>query len=195
MTAPTLLILPGDGIGPEVMAEVRRIIDWYGEKRGITFELERRPRGRGGLRRARHAAGRRDDGARAAGRRGAARRRGRAEIRRAGFLGEARARASAAAQGDGSLRQSAARPVFRRAGGFLVAEEGRGRGARHHDHPRADQRHLFRRAARASSPRATSGWASTPSATPRARSPAWRARPSSWPASARTRSARWRRPT
>ncbi|MCR9089317.1 MAG: 3-isopropylmalate dehydrogenase [Rhodobacteraceae bacterium] len=39
MTTPTLLILPGDGIGPEVMAEVRRIIDWYGEKRGMAFEV------------------------------------------------------------------------------------------------------------------------------------------------------------
>src|SRR6056297_906352 len=35
----TLLILPGDGIGPEVMAEVRRIIDWFGEKRGLAFEV------------------------------------------------------------------------------------------------------------------------------------------------------------
>ncbi len=35
----SLLILPGDGIGPEVMAEVRRIIDWLGAKRGIAFEV------------------------------------------------------------------------------------------------------------------------------------------------------------
>ena len=28
MTAMNLLILPGDGIGPEVMAEVRKVIDW-----------------------------------------------------------------------------------------------------------------------------------------------------------------------
>jgi len=40
MTAPTLLILPGDGIGPEVMAEVRKVIDWYGAKRGLGFEVE-----------------------------------------------------------------------------------------------------------------------------------------------------------
>ena len=39
MTTPTLLILPGDGIGPEVMAEVRRIIDWYGEKRDMAFDV------------------------------------------------------------------------------------------------------------------------------------------------------------
>ncbi|WP_319825406.1 3-isopropylmalate dehydrogenase [Thalassovita sp.] len=39
MTNPSLLILPGDGIGPEVMAEVRKIIDWYGAKRGVTFDV------------------------------------------------------------------------------------------------------------------------------------------------------------
>jgi 3-isopropylmalate dehydrogenase len=39
MTTPSLLILPGDGIGPEVMAEVRRIIDWFGARRGIGFDV------------------------------------------------------------------------------------------------------------------------------------------------------------
>jgi 3-isopropylmalate dehydrogenase len=39
MPTPTLLILPGDGIGPEVMAEVRRIIDWFGAKRGLKFDV------------------------------------------------------------------------------------------------------------------------------------------------------------
>ena len=39
MSNPSLLILPGDGIGPEVMAEVRRIIDWYGAKRGLVFDV------------------------------------------------------------------------------------------------------------------------------------------------------------
>ena len=37
--ADSLLILPGDGIGPEVMAEVRRVIDWFGA-RGRPFEVE-----------------------------------------------------------------------------------------------------------------------------------------------------------
>ena len=36
--ADTLLILPGDGIGPEVMAEVRRVIDWFGAH-GRPFEV------------------------------------------------------------------------------------------------------------------------------------------------------------
>ncbi|ETX26894.1 3-isopropylmalate dehydrogenase [Roseivivax isoporae] len=39
MTNPSLLILPGDGIGPEVMAEVRRIIDWFGDRLGLTFDV------------------------------------------------------------------------------------------------------------------------------------------------------------
>ena len=39
MSTPSLLILPGDGIGPEVMEQVRRIIDWYGDKRGLKFEV------------------------------------------------------------------------------------------------------------------------------------------------------------
>src|SRR6478735_1213348 len=40
MSAPTLLILPGDGIGPEVMAEVRKVIDWLGRSKGMRFEVE-----------------------------------------------------------------------------------------------------------------------------------------------------------
>ena len=39
MTNPSLLILPGDGIGPEVMAEVRKVIDWYGENRDMSFDV------------------------------------------------------------------------------------------------------------------------------------------------------------
>ena len=39
MSNPSILILPGDGIGPEVMAEVRRIIDWMGQARSITFDV------------------------------------------------------------------------------------------------------------------------------------------------------------
>ncbi len=39
MANPTLLILPGDGIGPEVMSEVTRVIDWFGAKRGLKFDV------------------------------------------------------------------------------------------------------------------------------------------------------------
>ncbi len=34
-----LLILPGDGIGPEVMREVRRVIDWMDRRRAVTFDI------------------------------------------------------------------------------------------------------------------------------------------------------------
>jgi 3-isopropylmalate dehydrogenase len=34
-----LLILPGDGIGPEVMREVRRVIDWMDRRRIVSFDL------------------------------------------------------------------------------------------------------------------------------------------------------------
>src|SRR5271167_3503783 len=34
-----LLILAGDGIGPEVMREVRRIIDWMDRRRMVTFDV------------------------------------------------------------------------------------------------------------------------------------------------------------
>ncbi len=40
MSNPSLLILPGDGIGAEVMAEVRKIITWYGDKRGLVFDVD-----------------------------------------------------------------------------------------------------------------------------------------------------------
>ena len=33
-------MLPGDGIGPEVMAEVKRVIDWFCDCRGIDFKVE-----------------------------------------------------------------------------------------------------------------------------------------------------------
>jgi 3-isopropylmalate dehydrogenase len=35
-----LLILPGDGIGPECMTEVRRVVDWLAGARALGFEVE-----------------------------------------------------------------------------------------------------------------------------------------------------------
>ncbi len=35
-----ILILPGDGIGPEVMVEVRRVIDWFGCQRDFQTNLD-----------------------------------------------------------------------------------------------------------------------------------------------------------
>ena len=35
-----ILLLPGDGIGPEVVAEVRKIIEWFNKKKSLDFEIE-----------------------------------------------------------------------------------------------------------------------------------------------------------
>ena len=35
-----LLMLPGDGIGPEVMGEVKRVIDWMDKRRTVSFDIK-----------------------------------------------------------------------------------------------------------------------------------------------------------
>ncbi|HLI10442.1 MAG TPA: 3-isopropylmalate dehydrogenase [Alphaproteobacteria bacterium] len=35
----SLLILPGDGIGPEVMRQVNRVIEWFDRRRAVRFEV------------------------------------------------------------------------------------------------------------------------------------------------------------
>tara|TARA_B100000029_G_scaffold469999_1_gene508425 strand:- start:759 stop:1082 length:324 start_codon:yes stop_codon:yes gene_type:complete len=35
-----ILLLPGDGIGPEVIAEVEKIIQWCNKKKSLDFEIE-----------------------------------------------------------------------------------------------------------------------------------------------------------
>ena len=39
MSTHSLLLLPGDGIGPEVMTEVRKVIGWFGENRDLSFDV------------------------------------------------------------------------------------------------------------------------------------------------------------
>ena len=39
MTKPSLLVLPGDGIGPEIMAETRKVIDWFADNKGLEFDI------------------------------------------------------------------------------------------------------------------------------------------------------------
>jgi 3-isopropylmalate dehydrogenase len=41
----TLLILPGDGIGVEVMGQVRRIVDWFDRRRAVGFDILEQPIG------------------------------------------------------------------------------------------------------------------------------------------------------
>src|SRR3974390_290879 len=40
MATHKLLLLPGDGIGPEVMVEVKRLIDWLNARSVASFETE-----------------------------------------------------------------------------------------------------------------------------------------------------------
>jgi len=35
-----ILLLPGDGIGPEVISEVKKIIDWFNKKKSLDFHIE-----------------------------------------------------------------------------------------------------------------------------------------------------------
>jgi 3-isopropylmalate dehydrogenase len=35
-----ILLLPGDGIGPEVLTETRRVLEWFGRNRNFAFTLE-----------------------------------------------------------------------------------------------------------------------------------------------------------
>ena len=39
MTTKNLLLLPGDGVGPEVMYEVRRVIDWLARRRRVNLAI------------------------------------------------------------------------------------------------------------------------------------------------------------
>ena len=35
-----ILLLPGDGIGPEVVYEVKKIIEWFNKKKSLDFIIE-----------------------------------------------------------------------------------------------------------------------------------------------------------
>ena len=35
-----VLLLPGDGIGPEVIAEVKKVINWFNDKKSLDFEID-----------------------------------------------------------------------------------------------------------------------------------------------------------
>ncbi len=40
MGSQKLLLLPGDGIGPEIMVEVKKVIAWFNAKGGLSFETD-----------------------------------------------------------------------------------------------------------------------------------------------------------
>ena len=35
-----ILLLPGDGIGPEVVAEVKKIIKWFNSEKSLDFKID-----------------------------------------------------------------------------------------------------------------------------------------------------------
>ena len=35
-----VLLLPGDGIGPEVTGEVKKIINWFNDNKSLDFEID-----------------------------------------------------------------------------------------------------------------------------------------------------------
>ena len=43
MTAKSLLLLAGDGIGPEVMEQVKRVITWFNAQGKVSFTRRGRP--------------------------------------------------------------------------------------------------------------------------------------------------------
>ncbi len=42
-----IVLIPGDGVGPEVIREARRVLDWLGEHRGLEVALQERQMGIG----------------------------------------------------------------------------------------------------------------------------------------------------
>ena len=80
MPTDKLLLLPGDGIGPEVMAEVKRLIDWLNAQGIARFETEQGLVGGAAYDADKVSITDADDGAGAGERRGHFRRGGRAEM-------------------------------------------------------------------------------------------------------------------
>ena len=35
-----ILLLPGDGIGPEVIREAKKVIDWFNKKKSLDFQID-----------------------------------------------------------------------------------------------------------------------------------------------------------
>jgi 3-isopropylmalate dehydrogenase len=179
MTNRSLLILPGDGIGPEVMAEVRKVIDWFGT-RGITFDVSEDLVG--GCAYDAHGTPLTD------------------------------ATMAKAQEVDAVLLGAVGGPKYDVLDFSVKPERGLLRLRKEMDlYANLRPAQCFDALADFSSLKkdvvagldimiireltsAMSAWASTPSATPRARLPALPGRRSSWRASAATRSARWKRP-
>ncbi len=146
MAMMNLLLLPGDGIGPEVMAEVKTLIAWMNDHGMGTFETEEGLCG--GCAYDAHGVAVTDETvAKAEGRGcGAVRLGRRAEVGQGALRASPGGRPAATAQGPEALCQPASRRDLSGAGGCLLAQARTGRGPRHHDPARAHRRRLFRRA-------------------------------------------------
>ena len=35
-----ILLLPGDGIGPEVVGETKKVIEWFNKKKSLDFKID-----------------------------------------------------------------------------------------------------------------------------------------------------------
>ncbi len=189
-------VVGGEGIGPEVTAQSRRVLDWFAAKRGVPMTLREAQYGLDPVSRRPARCCRRTPP-----RRWTRPTRSCGRDRRPGDQRSAGGRA----QGRQSARACAANTISTpicgrswRSPALSASAPLKRRGARRRrfrHHPRIDQRHLFRRAARhRDACRMASAAASTPSNTPPTRSAAWRARPSSWRGRGATRSARSTRP-
>ena len=189
MATHKLFLLPGDGIGPEVMAEVEKVIAAFRRRGRRAGSRSRRassaaaPMTRTARRsatptwRAPHAA---DAVLLAAV--------GGPKWDERALRGAARSGPAAPAQGSRPLRQSASGDLLSGARRRLVAQARGGRGARHHDRARTDRRRLFRRAQADHRPRQRpEARRSTRRSTTRSRSSASAASPSTSRASAATR--------
>ena len=196
MPTHKLLLLPGDGIGPEVMAEVKRVIAWMNDH-GMGTLRDRRGAGRRLLLRRTWGRGHRGyHGEGACGGCGDLRCGRRSQMGRRALRRAAGSRPAAAAQGPRAVRQSAPGGLLSGARRRLESQARRGGRARHRDRARAHRRGLFRRAEdHHRSRQRPEARASTPRSTTPTRSIASPASPSSWRASAATRSPRWRSAT
>src|SRR5262245_55883136 len=150
-----LLLLPGDGIGPEVMAEVKKLVKWLDARGSARFETDEDLVG--GCCYDTHKVAIRDETmakAHAADAMifGAVRRRrdcsggGRSEMGQGGLRRAARGRAAAAAQGARAVCQHPPGDLLSRARQLLEPQARGGGRARYHHPARAHRRRLFRRA-------------------------------------------------
>ena len=146
MATHKLLLLPGDGIGPEVMAEVKRLIDWLNAQGIAHFETEQGLVGGSAYDAHKVSITEGDHGEGDGCRRRDLRRGRRAEVGQRALRGAAGSGPVAAAQGSRPVRQSAPGGVLSGAGGCLQPEARGGRRPRHHDRARTHRRRLFRRA-------------------------------------------------